>query len=246
MQNSKTSLQQEFEQLRSSMPELELPPTSQAPSSLYADLEAMIETINAEYPNLDQLPLDSSDSLVVYQAPPASESNTSVRGPVSTRSELPVQNAISVNQKPNRRRRLSESQSAVAPRKKRTPPGRINAPRQPNGRFLKLSEGRTGKSLDLVCRYTEVEDSTEDTSVSPDSAFTMPLPSELVNDIYNICILPHLNTYCMSEMKVLVRTNLFIKHYRPQLILFLASAHSGTTYKSLDALVAAAIRKLGF
>ena len=158
----------------------------------------------------------------------------------------PVEVALPSSQKSKRRRQLSGSQSADAPRKKRTPPGRINAPRQQNGRFLKLSEGRTGKSLDLVRKHLDVEDSTENTSDSPDNAFTMPLPSELVNEIYNICIMPHLKTDCMSEMEVLVRKNLFIKHYRPQLILFLASAHSGTTYKSLDALVAAAIRKLGF
>ena len=244
MESSKTSLQQEFEQLSSSLPGLELPPTSQAPSLLYADLEAMIETINAEYPMLDQLPLDSSDDLVPRATTQPSQSNTSV--PAITSTELPAQTALSSSLKSKRRRRRSESPSADAPRKRRTPPGRINAPRQQNGRFLKLSERRTGKSLDLVRRETEVEDSTEDTSDSPDSEFTMPLPSELVNDIYNICILPHLKTDCMSEMEVLVRKNLFIKHYRPQLILFLASAHSGTTFKSLDALVAAAIRKLGF
>ena len=242
MESSKTSLQQEFEQLSSSLPGLELPPTSQAPSSLYADLEAMIETINAEYPMLDQLPLASSDVLEPRPLPSVIQSNTSV--PATTSSDLPVQTALPSSKKPKRRRQ-SGNQSADAPRKKRTPPGRINAPRQLNGRFLKLSEGRTGKSLDLVRKYSEVEDSTEDTSDSPDSAFTMPLPSELVNDIYNICIMPHLKTDCMSEMEVLVRKNLFFKHYRPQLILFLASAHSGTTYKSLDALVAAAIRKLG-
>ena len=118
------------------------------------------------------------------------------------------------------------------PKKERTPPGKINAPRQQNGRFLKLCEGRTGKSLDLVRKHLDVEESTENTSDLPDNAFTMPLPSELVNEIYNICILPHLKTDCMSEMEVLVRKNLFFKHYRPQLILFLASAHLGTTYKS--------------
>lgn len=240
MESSKTSLQQEFEQLSSSLPGLELPPTSQAPSSLYADLEAMIETINAEYPILDQLP----DVLEQRPLLPSSQSNTSV--PETTSSDPPVQAALPSSQKAKRRRHLSGSQSADAPRKKRTPPGRINAPRQQNGRFLKLSEGRTGKSLDLVRKHLDVEDSTENTSDSPDNAFTMPLPSELVNEIYNICIMPHLRTDCMSEMEVLVRKNLFFKHYRPQLILFLASAHSGTTYKSLDALVAAAIRKLGF
>ena len=154
--------------------------------------------------------------------------------------------ALTCNQKPKRRRHLSGSKSADAPRKKRTPPGRINAPRQLNGRFLKLSEGRTGKSLELVRRDLDIENSTEENSDSSHSAFTMPLPSELVNEIFNFCILPHLNTECMSEMETLVRKNLFIKHYRPQLILFLSSAHSGTTYKSLDALVVAALRKLGF
>ena len=245
MESSKISLQQEFEQLSSSLPGLELPPTSQAPSSLYADLQAMIETINAEYPMLDQLPLVSSDNLLPPPLPPTSKSNTPTV-PANTSSDLPVQTALTCNQKPKRRRHLSGSKSADAPRKKRTPPGRINAPRQLNGRFLKLSEGRTGKSLELVRRDLDIENSTEENSDSSHSAFTMPLPSELVNEIFNFCILPHLNTECMSEMETLVRKNLFIKHYRPQLILFLASAHSGTTYKSLDALVVAALRKLGF
>jgi len=109
-----------------------------------------------------------------------------------------------------------------------------------------MSERRTGKSLELLRNQAEIEESPEEESDSLTNAFTMPLPSELVNDIYNICIMPHLKSECMSEMEVLVRKNVFFKHYRPQLILFLSSAHSGTTYKSLDALVAAAIRKLGF
>ena len=200
----------------------------------------MIETINAEYPMLNQLP----DVLEQRPLPPSSQSNTSV--PETTSSDPPVEVVLPSRQKSTRRRQLSGSQSADAPRKKRTPLGQINAPRQQNGRFLKLSEGRTGKSLDLVRKHLDLEDATENTSDSPDTAFTMPLPSELVNEIYNICIMPHLKTDCMSEMEVLVRKNLFFKHYRPKLILFLASAHSGTTYKSLDALVAAAIRKLGF
>lgn len=111
---------------------------------------------------------------------------------------------------------------------------------------MKLSERRTGKSLELVRQDSANAESQTKTSDLPNSAFTVPLPSELVNEIYNICIMPHLNSECMSEMEVLVRTNLFMKHYRPQLILFLASANSSTTYRSLDALVAAAIRQLGF
>jgi hypothetical protein len=244
MESLKTSFQQEFEQLNSSLPGLELPPTSQAPSSLYADLEAMIETINAEYPMLDQLPLESSDDLEVRPPPLVSQSNSDV--PESTSLDLPVKTVQSSSQKAKRRRRLSESKSADAPRKKRTPPGRINAPRHLNGRFLKLSERRTGKSLELVRQDSANAESQTKTSDLPNSAFTVPLPSELVNEIYNICIMPHLNSECMSEMEVLVRTNLFMKHYRPQLILFLASANSSTTYRSLDALVAAAIRQLGF
>jgi hypothetical protein len=62
MEILKTSLQLEFEQLSSSLPGLELPMTLQAPSSLYCDLEAMIETSNAEFPILDKLPINSSQS----------------------------------------------------------------------------------------------------------------------------------------------------------------------------------------
>jgi hypothetical protein len=243
MESLKTSLQQELEQLSSSLPGLELPPTSQAPSSLYADLEAMIETINAEYPMLDQVPPASSDDPVPRLPPPASRSNTSE--PTTKSSDPSMEKPRSASQKPKRRRRQSEIQSADGPRKKKTP-GRINAPRLPNGRFLKQSERRTGKSLELVRQESAIDESPEETSESQTTAFSMPFPSELVNDIYNLCIMPHLKLECMSEMEVLVRKNLFFKHYRPQLILFLASPRSVSTYKSLDALVAAAIRKLGF
>jgi hypothetical protein len=111
---------------------------------------------------------------------------------------------------------------------------------------LKLSERRTGKSLALVRKQVPIEESPDEKSDSPTNAYIMPLPSELVNDIYNIFIMPHLKSECMSDMEVLVRKNVFFKYYRTQLILFFASAHSGTIYKSLDALVAAAICKLGF
>lgn len=237
MESSKTSLQQEFELLNSSLPGLELPQTSQAPSSIYADLEAMIETINAEYPMLDQLAADP-----VSQPPPPPTAS----GKATTSSDQPAEKARASSQNPKRRRHLTGSLNADALRKKRTPPGRVNAPRQLNGRFSKLTKERTGKPLKLIRRDSSIEESQHELSETQDSAFTMPLPSEIVDELYYNCIMPHLTTDCMSEMEVLVRKNLFIKHYRPQLILFLASAHSGTTYKSLDALVAAAIRKLGF
>lgn len=88
-----------------------------------------------------------------------------------------------------------------------------------------------------MCSDLNVEESSRVSCDSPDIAFPITLPSEPVNDIANICIMPHLNADCMGEMEVLVCKNLFIKHYCTQLILVLESAHLCTTYEFPDALV---------
>ena len=159
--------------------------------------------------------------------------------------------------------------------KRRTPVGRINAPREQNGRFVKVpaSYKCAGKPLPTTTIHSETlvndtkaythttnpssssssptpTDRNIDVGASP-NAFTMPLPSEIVNEIFNHSILPHLKTASSSEMQMLVCKNIFMKHYRSQLLNFLTSAlhssgSSSCTYKNIESIVCAAMTSLGF
>ena len=117
----------------------------------------------------------------------------------------------------------------------------INAPREQNGRFVKVptSSKCAGKPLTMktTCSETPANDAeayTHITNLSSSSpsespaftdsnivadashnAFSMPLPSELVSEIFKHSILPHLKTASSSEMQMLVCKNIFMKHYCP-------------------------------
>ena len=171
---------------------------------------------------------------------------------------------------------IPSEESDHAPRtKRRAVLGRINAPREQNTRFLKVATSckRAGKPLPMIANSDSSTNhavaTTPGTSqflfsssslipsgkklltdVSNSNAFTTPLPSELVIEIYNHSILPYLKSVASSQMQLCASKHIFIKHYRPQLIRFVTAAltFSGNscTYKSVDSLVCTALRMLGF
>ena len=172
---------------------------------------------------------------------------------------------------------LERSEGAPLCKRRRAPAGRIIPPREQNGRFMKAptSSKCAGKPLSTTTTirsespandaeaYTHITNSSESFSASPaltdrnlvadtsSNTFITPLPSELVNIIFNHSILPHLKSSSQSELQMLVCENRFMNHYRPQLLNFLTLAFKCTgfsicTYKNIQSVVCAAMRSLGF
>ena len=168
----------------------------------------------------------------------------------------------------------AEGSAGAQRSKRRAPSGRINALRKQNGRFVKMPIlfKCAGKPLPMTTMRNETlvndtEAFTHTTNPSSSSlptptdrnidddtslnAFTMPLPSEIVNEIFNHSILPHLKTDSSSEMQMLVCKNIFMKHYRSQLLNLLTSMihysrSYSCTYKNIESIVCASMRSLGF
>ena len=159
------------------------------------------------------------------------------------------------------RSRRTGSQSVAAPRSKkpeRVPPGRLNAPRERNGRLSKIIRplSPSEKPLSLVRSESGGGSSTGSNKAPPlrpqvahASLLTLLVPSDLVTLIYKCCILPRMNSEMSSSAHALAcRKHLFIKHIRLQLIRYFtaAIAKAGNSYKDVDALVAEALHMLGF